>query len=70
MNPQQVRAWEEVESWLRSKGFVPTYIAAVGGGQIWQSKSKKNIVVPDPIDGFYPEVFWNDLVRRANLIIP
>lgn len=69
MNPHQVKTWAEVEEWLREKGFVPTH-ERVDGGQIWRSKSKRHMVVPDHVDGFYPDYFWNDLVRRAEKIVP
>jgi hypothetical protein len=70
VNPHQVKTWEEVESWLRSKGFVPTPNLAPAGGRYWVSKSKRHIVVPNDIDGFYPDVLWQDLYRRAQQIIP
>lgn len=69
MNPAQVRTWESVEAFLRSKGFVPTQ-QLYDGGRIWCSKSKRHMNVQDHVDGFYPEVFWNDLVKRVAQIVP
>lgn len=69
MSPGRVRSWDEVEAWLRSKHFVPTN-DLYPGGRFWRSKSKRHLMVPDAIDGFYPEFFWADLVQRANDIIP
>ncbi len=69
MNPSQVQTWESVEAWLARKGFVKTNVRGEGG-YLWRSKSKKHIVVPDDIDGFYSDYFWRDLQRRANQIVP
>lgn len=69
MNPNQVKTWEEVEAWLTKKGFVPTH-ETVDGGRIWRSKSKRHMIVHDHVDGFYPEFFWDSLVRRAEQIVP
>lgn len=71
MNPHQVRTWEAVEQWLRSKGFVPTqHVVEGGGATLWRSKSGRHLSVPDHIDGMYPEYFFNDLWRRARQIVP
>lgn len=69
MNPHRVKTWEEVEAWLRSKGFVPTH-ETVDGGRFWRSKSKRHIIVPDHVDGHYPDFFWTDLARRVEAIVP
>ena len=69
MNPHQVKEWANVEKWLESKGFVKTP-DRINGGQVWRSKSRRHIIVPDAVDGFYPEYFWNDLVERVDAIVP
>lgn len=69
MNPHHVKTWEQVQAWLMSKGFSPTH-NVVEGGRIWVSKSKRHMIVPDHMDGFYPDFFWDDLVRRAEKIVP
>lgn len=70
MNPGQVKTWKDVETWLIGKGFTKTHERAEGGGYFWRSKSKRHIVVPDDIDGFYPDFFWRDLYRRVMDIVP
>lgn len=70
MNPNQAKTWESVEQWLKSKGFVPTSEYTDDGGRFWRSKSRKHIIVPQHIDGFFPEYFFTDLERRVNDIVP
>jgi hypothetical protein len=69
VNPGQVRTWESVEAYLQSKGFVPTQ-QLVDGGRIWRSKSNRHMAVPEHVDGFFPEVFWIDLIKRVAQIVP
>ena len=69
MNPHQIKTWESVESWLRSKGFVPTS-NTIDGGRYWRSKSGRHMIVPDHVDGFYPDFFLADLIKRVEQIVP
>lgn len=69
MNPSQVRTWETVEGWLKSKGFTKTH-EKVDGGWFWRSKSKRHIIVPDHVDGYYPDFFWKSLKKRVDAIVP
>jgi hypothetical protein len=69
VNPHQVKSWESVESWLKTKGFTATH-ETVDGGRFWRSKSKRHIIVTDSVDGFYPDFLWQDLVKRVNEIVP
>lgn len=69
MNPVQVKTWGSVEAYLTSKGFTIT-ADKVDGGRIWRSKSKRHIIVTNPIDGFYPDFLWDDLVKRVQQIVP
>jgi hypothetical protein len=69
VNPHQVKSWEAVEGWLKSKGFTQTS-EKVEGGRIWRSKSKRHIIVTNHVDGFYPEFLWADLVKRVEKIVP
>lgn len=69
MNPFPVKTWEEVEEHLKRKGFTPTS-DVVPNGRYWRSKSRRHMVVPDHIDGMYPDYLWNDLVERVEAIVP
>jgi hypothetical protein len=69
VNPVQVKTWGDVEAWLVSKGFTKTQERGEGG-YFWRSKSKRHIVVPDDVDGYYPDYFWHDLHRRVMDIVP
>jgi hypothetical protein len=69
VNPRQVKTWESVEEWLKSKGFTQT-TEKVDGGKIWRSKSKRHIIVTNHTDGFYPDFLWKDLVKRVDAIVP
>lgn len=69
MNPYQVKTWGQVEAWLEKKGFVPTS-ETTDGGRFWRSKSKRHLVVPDHVDGYYPDYLWVDLYERAMQIVP
>jgi len=70
VNPNQVKTWAEVEGWLYERGFTPTSETTDDGGRIWRSKSKRHLVVPDHIDGYYPDYLWKPLVERAMQIVP
>lgn len=68
MNPHKVKTWEEVQDWLKAKGFTRTE-NTVDGGRYWRSKNGRHIIVTDPTDGFYPDFIWADLVKRIDKIM-
>jgi len=69
VNPTKVKTWDFVEGWLKSKGFTRT-TETVLGGRYWRSKSGRHIIVPDHVDGFFPDFFWDALVKRVEKIVP
>lgn len=61
MNPRRVKTQAEVEEELRAKGFAPTQ-HHLGTGRVWRHEGTgRHIIVPDPVDGMYPDAIIRDM---------
>jgi hypothetical protein len=67
MNPNQVTSESEFHERLRELGFEKTNIRSIKTGTWWKHKdSGKHIIVPMPVESFYPDWMINDVYLQID----
>lgn len=61
---------DKLQQVLRARGFEPTEVSTATG-RFWRStETKKHILVPDSVQGFYPDWLLADLEEITGKIDP
>jgi hypothetical protein len=62
---RRVKSAEELEAELRARGYEPTDFHS-GTGRAWRHiPTGRHIIVPDPLDGMYPDAIIRDIRDMA-----
>ncbi len=66
----KVATKQEVENVLRERDFDPTTLTTATG-RFWRHKvTSRHVLVPDSIDGYYPDWLLYDLMSHIGEILP